>query len=28
MTMLERCEIYQKTPPPEGWEGVFEALYK
>jgi len=28
LTMLERCEIYQKTPPPEGWEGVFEALYK
>jgi adenylate cyclase len=28
LTMLERCEIYQKTPPPENWEGVFEALYK
>jgi adenylate cyclase len=28
LTMLGRCEIYQKTPPPESWEGVFEALYK
>ena len=28
LTMLERCEIYQKTPPPENWDGVFEALYK
>jgi adenylate cyclase len=26
--MAQRCQIYQKTPPPEGWEGVFEALYK
>ena len=28
LTMLERCEIFQKTPPPEDWDGVFEALYK
>ena len=28
LTMLERCEIFQKTPPPEAWDGVFEALYK
>jgi adenylate cyclase len=28
LTMLGRCEIYQKTPPPEHWDGVFEALYK
>jgi adenylate cyclase len=27
-TMAERCRIYQKAPPPEVWEGVFEALYK
>jgi adenylate cyclase len=27
-TMAERCLIYQKTPPPDEWEGVFEALYK
>jgi adenylate cyclase len=27
-TMAQRCQMYQKTPPPEGWEGVFEALYK
>lgn len=27
-TMVGRCQIYQNTPPPEGWEGVFEALYK
>jgi adenylate cyclase len=26
--MAERCQIYQKAPPPEEWEGVFEALYK
>jgi adenylate cyclase len=26
--MAERCQIYQKEPPPEAWEGVFEALYK
>jgi adenylate cyclase len=23
-----RCQEYQKTPPPEEWDGVFEALYK
>jgi adenylate cyclase len=27
-TMVERCQLYQKTPPPEAWDGVFEALYK
>jgi adenylate cyclase len=27
-TMAERCDLYQKTPPPEEWDGVFEALYK
>jgi adenylate cyclase len=27
-TLAERCQIYQKAPPPEEWEGVFEALYK
>jgi adenylate cyclase len=27
-TMAQRCQMYQKTPPPEGWDGVFEALYK
>jgi adenylate cyclase len=27
-TLVERCQIYQKAPPPEEWEGVFEALYK
>jgi adenylate cyclase len=27
-TMAQRCQMYQKTPPPEEWEGVFEALYK
>jgi adenylate cyclase len=26
--IAERCQIYQKAPPPEEWEGVFEALYK
>ena len=26
--MAGRCQVYQKTPPPEGWDGVFEALYK
>ncbi len=24
-TMADRCQIYQKTPPPEEWNGVFEA---
>ena len=27
-TMIDRCEIYQKNPPPKEWDGVFEALYK
>jgi adenylate cyclase len=27
-TMLERCHIYQAAPPPDEWEGVFEALHK
>jgi adenylate cyclase len=27
-TMVERCQVYQKTPPPEGWDGVFEAVHK
>jgi adenylate cyclase len=26
--MAGRCQIYQKTPPPEEWDGVFEALTK
>jgi adenylate cyclase len=26
--MAGRCQAYQKTPPPESWDGVFEALYK
>lgn len=26
--MAERCQSYQKTPPPEEWKGVFEALHK
>jgi adenylate cyclase len=26
--MAERCQIYQKAPPPDEWDGVFEALYK
>jgi adenylate cyclase len=26
--MAGRCQIYQKTPPPEDWDGVFEALHK
>jgi adenylate cyclase len=26
--MAERCQLYQATPPPEEWDGVFEALYK
>lgn len=28
MTMAERCQIYQNTPPPEDWDGVFEAMHK
>jgi adenylate cyclase len=27
-TMAERCQIYQNTPPPEEWDGVFEAIHK
>jgi adenylate cyclase len=27
-TMAERCQIYQKTPPPKGWDGVFEVTHK
>ncbi|MEW6144686.1 MAG: adenylate/guanylate cyclase domain-containing protein [Thermodesulfobacteriota bacterium] len=27
-TMAERCQIYRKTPPPEEWDGVFEAIHK
>jgi adenylate cyclase len=27
-TMAERCEIYQKTPLPEEWNGVFEQAFK
>jgi adenylate cyclase len=26
--MAERCQIYHKAPPPEEWDGAFEALYK
>jgi adenylate cyclase len=26
--MLERCQLYQHTPPPEAWDGVFEATSK
>jgi adenylate cyclase len=26
--MIERCTIYQKTPPPEEWGGVFEMTHK
>jgi adenylate cyclase len=26
--MLERCQIYQQTPPPEEWDGVFEHTHK
>lgn len=27
-TMAERCQIYLNTPPPEEWDGVFEAVHK
>jgi adenylate cyclase len=27
-TMADRCQIYQKTLPPEEWDGVFEATHK
>lgn len=26
--MAERCRVYEKTPPPEEWDGVFEHLNK
>jgi adenylate cyclase len=26
--MAERCEIFQKTPPPQPWDGVFEQIDK
>jgi adenylate cyclase len=26
--MAERCRLYLETPPPEGWDGVFEHLSK
>ena len=27
-TMADRCQIYQKTPPPDEWNGVFELTHK
>ena len=27
-TLLERCRLYQKTPPPQEWDGVFAILAK
>lgn len=27
-TMAERCQIYLESPPPDEWDGVFEALHK
>jgi adenylate cyclase len=27
-TLAERCQLFHKTPPPEEWDGVFEAMYK
>jgi adenylate cyclase len=27
-TLLERCRIYQQSPPPPNWDGVFEMLTK
>ncbi len=27
-TMLARCRIYQHVPPPDDWNGVFEAVHK
>jgi adenylate cyclase len=26
--MAQRCHIYQETPPPEDWDGVFEHVSK
>jgi adenylate cyclase len=27
-TLVERCQLFHKTPPPEEWDAVFEAMYK
>jgi adenylate cyclase len=27
-TMILRCEAFQITPPPEGWDGVFDQVFK
>jgi adenylate cyclase len=27
-TMTERCQIYQKSPPIEAWDGVFDQVHK
>jgi adenylate cyclase len=27
-TMVERCQFFKEVPPPEEWDGVFDALYK
>jgi adenylate cyclase len=27
-TLAERCQLFHKTPPPEEWDAVFEAMYK
>lgn len=27
-TMVERCRTFQQTPPPEGWDGVYDQLVK
>jgi adenylate cyclase len=27
-TMADRCQMYQQMPPPEEWDGVFEATHK
>ena len=27
-TLAERCATYQKTPPPDDWDGVFEQAFK
>ena len=26
--LAERCQLFHKMPPPEEWDGVFEAMYK
>ena len=28
IAMVERCRIYQKTPPGAGWDGVFQQMTK